>query len=94
MKIQTQKMKASMKSIVGRMIFGLRLHRLLIANAAVVVAFHRVNNTTVGDELTCSVKAFERYCRFFPTISMSFPCGILFRKWKVVWHWIANCILL
>lgn len=65
MKIDTAQMKKWIKSFVGKLIFGARLHHLFLANSAVIVAFHRVNNTTAGDGLTCSVEMFERYCRFF-----------------------------
>ena len=65
MTTQTQKLKKEVKAIVGRATFGLRLHKLLLADSAVVVAFHRVNNMTVGDGLTCSVEMFKRYCSFF-----------------------------
>lgn len=59
------KMKKRIKSVIGRVIFSSQLHRLLFTNTAVVVAFHRVNDSTAGDGLTCRVDMFERYCKFF-----------------------------
>lgn len=58
-------MKGSIKSLVGRAIFIPRLHYLLLGNAAVIVAFHRINHIAGGDALTCDVDVFEEYCKFF-----------------------------
>jgi peptidoglycan/xylan/chitin deacetylase (PgdA/CDA1 family) len=38
---------------------------VLLRNAAVVVAFHRVDNADRSDTLTVDVRMFERYCMFF-----------------------------
>ncbi len=65
MKTKRQTINGRIKSVAGQTIFGTHLHRLFLKEAAVVVAFHRVNNTTVGDGLTCGVETFEKYCRFF-----------------------------
>lgn len=54
-----------MRRLGGQSIFSSRLHHLLLADAAIVVAFHRVNHAPAMDGLTCSVEMFERYCRFF-----------------------------
>ena len=65
MRVNTQRVKGRMKSSLGKVIFGLRLHHLFLKDAAVVVTFHRVNDTTVSDGLTCHVEMFQRYCLFF-----------------------------
>lgn len=65
MKVQRQGLREWGKSLTGRAIFGSGLHELLMTDSAIVVTFHRVNNVTVGDGLTCGVKLFEEYCRFF-----------------------------
>ena len=57
-------MKQSVKRWLGRCIFGSRLNAVLLANAAVVVAFHRVEETGV-DGLTVSRSTFEDYCEYF-----------------------------
>jgi peptidoglycan/xylan/chitin deacetylase (PgdA/CDA1 family) len=57
--------RARSKSVIGRWIFRGGLHRRLFRNAAIVVTFHRVNNSGVGDGLTCDVEAFKQYCSFF-----------------------------
>ena len=59
-------MKRSVKRLVGGTIFASRLDAVLLRNAAVVVAFHRVQETVEpGDPLTVSARMFERHCRFF-----------------------------
>lgn len=58
-------MKQSIKRLLGHGIFLFRFDTVLLNNAAVVVAFHRVQDTAASEELTVSVRAFERYCRFF-----------------------------
>src|SRR5947208_1331427 len=57
-------MKQSVKRWLGQLIFGSRLNAVLLANAAVVVAFHRVEETDEGS-LTVSRSTFERYCEYF-----------------------------
>ena len=52
------------KTIVGRSLTALGLHRRLLGDRGVVVAFHRVNDA-YQDGLTCSVKDFESFCAFF-----------------------------
>lgn len=60
-----RRVKGGIKSLLGHILFWPPMHTKFFSNAAVVVAFHRVNDTTAGDGLTCSVALFERYCRFF-----------------------------
>lgn len=58
-------MKASIKRLLGHGIFAANLDAVLLRNAAVVVAFHRIQETDPSDSLTVDVAAFERHCRFF-----------------------------
>jgi peptidoglycan/xylan/chitin deacetylase (PgdA/CDA1 family) len=58
-------MTATLKAIVGQSLFASHLHAVLLKNAAVVVAFHRVQNVSSSNGLTIGVRMFERYCRFF-----------------------------
>lgn len=58
-------MKASIKRLLGHGIFAANLDAVLLRNAAVVVAFHRIQETDPPDSLTVGVAAFERHCRFF-----------------------------
>ena len=41
------------------------LHRLVLGNAGVIVAFHRVNDLLPEDGLTVSSHKFDKFCRFF-----------------------------
>lgn len=58
-------MRKWLKHLTGRTIFGMGWHRSLFANAAIIVTFHRVNDTIPGDGLTCSVRTFKKWCQFF-----------------------------
>jgi len=58
-------MKEWIKRLVGRTIFESRLDALLLRQSAVVVAFHRVQDTGVPEGLTVGIDLFEGYCRFF-----------------------------
>lgn len=54
-----------MKGLVAQSLFASRLRDLLIRDAAVVVAFHRVHDGAGADGLTIGRRMFERYCRYF-----------------------------
>jgi peptidoglycan/xylan/chitin deacetylase (PgdA/CDA1 family) len=58
-------MKASLKGLLGRSLFASHLDALLLRNAAVIVAFHRVQATDGCDPLTVGVDTFESHCHFF-----------------------------
>lgn len=58
-------MKRAMTRILGRSIFASQLDALLLRNAAVIVAFHRVGDWPESDSLTVDVEMFERFCTFF-----------------------------
>ena len=45
--------------------FASPLDAVLLRKAAVVVAFHRIEDTDDSDSLSIGVEMFERYCRFF-----------------------------
>ena len=53
------------KSLLGRLIFETGLKVGLLRNAAVVVAFHRIQDTERPEALTVATRTFEEYCRFF-----------------------------
>jgi peptidoglycan/xylan/chitin deacetylase (PgdA/CDA1 family) len=59
------RVRASVKRLLGRSLFTAHLDALLLRNAAVVVAFHRIQETDGSDSLTTDAGTFERYCRFF-----------------------------
>ena len=58
-------MKAEVRHWLGRAVFGAGLDAVLLRNTAMVVAFHRVQDTERPEALTVGVRAFEQYCRFF-----------------------------
>jgi peptidoglycan/xylan/chitin deacetylase (PgdA/CDA1 family) len=58
-------MKGSIKRLLGRTIFASHLDAILLRNSAVIVTFHRVQDTETPEGLTVSVPMFEEYCRFF-----------------------------
>ena len=58
-------MKKTLKSLAGRALHVTGLHRKLLNDTGVIVAFHRVDDRNAGDALTVSVDAFESFCRFF-----------------------------
>ena len=56
--------KRSIKSLLGEFIFASHADEILLGNAAVVVAFHRIQAGPESDCLSISPDAFERHCRF------------------------------
>ena len=58
-------MKSSVKRLLGRGLFASHLDAVLLRNAAVVVAFHRIQETDVSDSLSIDTATFERHCRFY-----------------------------
>jgi peptidoglycan/xylan/chitin deacetylase (PgdA/CDA1 family) len=56
----------SLKHLLGRSLFAVRLDAILMRREAVVVAFHRVRDDAgISDSLTVDSRTFESYCRFF-----------------------------
>ena len=56
----------TLKHLLGRSLYAIRLDALLMRNEAVVVAFHRVrDDASESDALTVDTRTFESYCRFF-----------------------------
>ena len=58
-------MREWIKGLVGRTIFESHLDAVLLRQSAVVVAFHRVQDSDVPEGLTVGIDLFEAYCRFF-----------------------------
>lgn len=54
-------------SWIGRGLVTGKLHRPLLSDRGIVVAFHRVNDDIPEDGLTRSSRDFDRFCRFFRT---------------------------
>jgi peptidoglycan/xylan/chitin deacetylase (PgdA/CDA1 family) len=74
-------LKKLVKSSAGFVMFHSFLHRLLLSDSWVVVAFHRVNDHVEdGEGLTCGIDMFEQYCRFFARFFRVLPLRALVEK--------------
>ena len=74
-------MKNGVKRLLGRGVFATRLDAVLLRNAAIVVAFHRVKDGTLAsDSLTVDVTTFERYCRYFQQHFRVLPLSDVVRR--------------
>ena len=70
-------LKRSIKSLLGGLMFGARLDRILLGRAAVVVAFHRIQEAPPSDTLSIDPDMFERLCRVFRQRFRVVPLGEL-----------------
>jgi peptidoglycan/xylan/chitin deacetylase (PgdA/CDA1 family) len=68
------------KAVAGWIIFRAGVYRLLRRNEAVIVVFHRVNDTDRNDPLTHSTRKFEGYVRFFGRFFDVIPLSELLRR--------------
>jgi len=57
--------KKPIKTVLGQLVFGSRLNGVMLGEAGVVVAFHRVNAVPDTSGLSISPEAFEGFCCFF-----------------------------
>jgi peptidoglycan/xylan/chitin deacetylase (PgdA/CDA1 family) len=57
--------KQSIKKGLGAFMCASRLDQILLHDAAVVVAFHRIQDAPASDGLSVAVDMFARLCRFF-----------------------------
>src|SRR6266508_6003751 len=57
---------STLKHLLGRSLFAIRLDAILLRREAVVVAFHRIrDDSDLADSLTVDSRTFESYCGFF-----------------------------
>jgi peptidoglycan/xylan/chitin deacetylase (PgdA/CDA1 family) len=68
------------KTVAGWIIFRAGLYRLLRRNEAVIVVFHRVNDTDRNDPITYSTQKFEDFVRFFGRFFNVIPLSELLRR--------------
>ncbi len=68
-------MKKALKALAGRAVFAAGMHRHLLGDRGIIVAFHRVNDQTAGDALTVSCRSFARFCAFFKRHYEVLPLG-------------------
>ena len=72
-------MKKLLKSIAGRALHLTGLHRRLLNDTGVIVAFHRVDDRVAGDALTVSVEAFNASADSSNATTTSFRSAISYR---------------
>lgn len=70
----------AIKNVLGRAILASPLGDILLKDAAVVVAFHRVTDAPDSDSLSVGARTLERYCRFFNRYFRVVPLGDLVDK--------------
>lgn len=67
--------KKRLKAILGWLLFSARLHKRLLGQRCVIVAFHRVCEEATGSPINCTPEDFRRYCEFlarhFTVISLA-----------------------
>jgi peptidoglycan/xylan/chitin deacetylase (PgdA/CDA1 family) len=68
------------KAVAGWIIFRTGLYRALRRNEAVIVVFHRVNDTDRNDPLTYTTRKFEAFVRFFGRFFEVVPLTELLRR--------------
>jgi peptidoglycan/xylan/chitin deacetylase (PgdA/CDA1 family) len=57
--------KRHVKALIGRVIYGLRLHRALLGNKGLVVLFHRIDDRLQGNPISATSQEFAEFCAFF-----------------------------
>jgi peptidoglycan/xylan/chitin deacetylase (PgdA/CDA1 family) len=57
--------RRDLKARLGAVSFRAQVHRFLLRNTAVVVAFHRVDDRFKGNPISCTVDEFREFCDFF-----------------------------
>lgn len=70
-----QRVNRVLKTLLGRLVFGLGLHRSLFSGRALAVAFHRVDATGANDAMNMPPALFARWCRFFARYFTVVPAG-------------------
>ncbi len=73
-------MSRHIKAVLGFIVFGLGLHRVLFRGKAVIVLFHRVDDRYASDAISCSVDKFDQFCTFFRRYFEVVPLTVLVDK--------------
>lgn len=66
-----------LKTVLGRVVFGLGLGRVILRDHAVVVALHRIEAEGPNDTMTMPTAVFRRWCRFFSRQFRVVPVEVL-----------------
>jgi peptidoglycan/xylan/chitin deacetylase (PgdA/CDA1 family) len=56
--------KKRIKALLGFLVFSSGLHKLILRNRCLVVAFHRVSDDAENSSINCTPNEFRRYCEF------------------------------
>jgi peptidoglycan/xylan/chitin deacetylase (PgdA/CDA1 family) len=83
--------KAAVKRLAGHGLFAAGLDALLLRNTAVVVAFHRIQETDPSDSLSIDTATFERHCRFYQRHFQVVPLRVLVHRLERG-HSVARCL--
>ena len=75
-------MKRQLKRLLGALIFGSGMHRLILRDRAVIALFHRVDDRLQGNPISCTTDEFRAYCAFFARHFVVVSLGELLGKLK------------
>jgi len=65
------------KSILGYIIYSLRLHKILLGDRALIVAFHRISDEEGNSSINCGSDKFLEYCEFLKAFFSVIPLSEL-----------------
>jgi peptidoglycan/xylan/chitin deacetylase (PgdA/CDA1 family) len=68
------------KAALGYILYSLGLHRWLLRDRAVIIAFHRVSAAAEGRALNCPPQVFAALCKFFKRHFTVLPLAELLRR--------------
>ncbi len=82
--------KQSIKNLLGGFMFASHLDDILLGNAAVVIAFHRIQEAPASDSLSIGAGMFARLCRFFAERFQVVPLGDIPSSGDHVRRWVSR----
>lgn len=74
--------KKRVKALMGRMSAASGLFKYLTGSTVPIIAFHRVNDRLPGNGMTCGLKKFKQFCRFFSNEFHVVPLDALVKRLK------------
>jgi peptidoglycan/xylan/chitin deacetylase (PgdA/CDA1 family) len=75
-----RRVASNAKSFAGWLLFALPVYRLLWRKRALIVVFHRINDSYPTDPLTFDSRDFDRFARFFARYFEVIPLSELLRR--------------
>lgn len=73
-------LKKTVKAMLGYLVYSAGLHRAILGNRAVIVAFHRVSDSAAQSSLNCQPEVFRGLCEFFKRHFSVIPLSELIRR--------------